>query len=195
MNILAHLYLADDSSTSAAGQILGDMVKGRLDGRYTATIENGIRLHRAIDSFTDQHKVTAKLRQRFVPPFRRYAGILVDIGFDYCLATQWSYYSHQPLPEFTRQAMARVGREWPAGAPCVIERFTGLDTVMNAYRQPPGLQRALDSVARRLRYDNPLPRALPALLHEYEQLAAGFDVFFPILRDHVNQLASRLSAS
>lgn len=192
MNLLAHLYIAQHTHTSAAGQILGDMIKGRLDGRFSPRVEAGIHLHRRIDTFTDQHSVTAQLRQRFAPPLRRYAGILIDIGFDYCLARQWPYYSNTPLPHATRHMLARVSAEWPHNAPTTIQQLAGLDVVLAAYAEPAGLQRALDSVARRLHRASPLPHALPALLAEYEALAAGFDVFFPALCSHARQQARLL---
>src|SRR5690625_4336633 len=86
MNLLAHLWLADRSHTSAAGQILGDIVKGRVsEGHFQPAVTRGIRLHRLIDSSCDAHKVHRDLRRSFSPPMRRFAGIIVDIGFDYAL--------------------------------------------------------------------------------------------------------------
>ncbi|HLQ85374.1 MAG TPA: ACP phosphodiesterase, partial [Salinisphaeraceae bacterium] len=167
MNLLAHLYLAETSHTSAAGQILGDMVKGRLEGRLDAYTEAGIRLHRSIDSFTDRHPITAELKQQFAPPLRRYAGILVDIGFDYCLARRWPQYSDQSLASSAQAMVARARAEWPTHAPMPARRLQGLDRVIAAYAQADGIQRALDSVASRLRHPNPLAQALPALLHHH----------------------------
>ena len=71
MNLLVHLYLAERTGTSAAGQILGDMVKGRLDGRHGAAVERGIRLHRGIDRVSDDHEAHRAMRRRFSPPLRR----------------------------------------------------------------------------------------------------------------------------
>lgn len=189
MNLLAHLYLAELSDTSAAGQILGDMVKGELDGYYDSRTEAGIRLHRRIDSFTDRHPVPAQLRRRFAPPLRRYAGILIDIGFDHCLARRWRSYCDRPLAQSARQMVTRARSEWPPNAPIPSQRLAGLDHAIAGYVQPAGLQRALDSVARRLRHDSPLPAALPALLAEYDAMAAGFETYFPQLCAHVTTQA------
>lgn len=51
MNYLAHLYLAPDDDESLLGNLMGDFVKGPLDGRFSPGIAAGIRLHRHIDSF------------------------------------------------------------------------------------------------------------------------------------------------
>jgi|SRR5699024_5627952 len=191
MNLLAHLYLAERTQTSAAGQILGDMVKGRLDDRYNADIMQGIHLHRRIDSFTDQHPVTAQLRRQFAPPLRRYGGILVDIGFDHCLARRWHDYSNQPLPQFAAAVVARARQTWPHNGPMPAQHLAGLDQVIAAYDDPTGLQRALASVSNRLQRTNPLAQALPALLQRMPAIGAGFEAFFPALCAHVEQTAAR----
>lgn len=163
MNLLAHLLLAEQSDTSFAGQILGDDVKGRLDRRFPAAIRRGIRLHRAIDSHSDAHAGHRRLRRLFEPPLRRYAGILVDIGLDQSLVRYWHDYHDAPLAVFARRAQQRVVAEWPPAAPFGVERLQWLARVLTGYAEPAGIQRALDSVASRLRRDNPVASALPAL--------------------------------
>lgn len=187
MNLLAHLYLADLTGTSAAGQLLGDRVKGRLDGAMEAEIERGIRLHRAIDGFTDRHPLTAQLRDHFAPPLRRYAGILVDIGFDYCLARSWAHYSDTALESFAETLVNTARQQWPAGPQWPHRPGTGLTQVLIDYRRPAGLQRALNSVDARLRRPSPLPAALPALLAQQQALTTAFDTFFPQLCAHARR--------
>lgn len=180
MNLLAHLLLAERSDTSFAGQILGDEIKGRLDARFPAPVRHGIRLHRAIDAHSDAHAGHRRLRRLFEPPLRRYAGILVDIGLDQALAGQWSHFHHAPLPVFARDAQQRVIAEWPDRAPFDAARLAWLARILSGYADPAGIQRALDSVAGRLRRENPVASALPALAHRGE----AFDSeLAPILHD------------
>lgn len=163
MNLLAHLLLAENSDTSFAGQILGDEVKGRLDARFPPAIRRGIRLHRAIDTFSDAHAGHQRLRRLFEPPLRRYAGILVDIGLDRALTRQWQAFHPLPLTIFAAHAQQRAIAEWPRAAPFDAARLQRLAEVLAGYSQPAGIQRALDSVAGRLRRDNPVASAWPAL--------------------------------
>lgn len=188
VNLLAHFYLANLTATSAAGQLLGDLVKGPLDGTFGPSIERGIMLHRAIDSFTDTHPTTVDLRRRFAPPLRRYAGILIDIGFDHCLARQWIDYSDVELSQFAEQIAARAYRDWPPQAPQPAPQQAALTQVLINYKHPAGLQRALDSVDRRLTRTSPVASALPALMAEYPALERGFEHFFPALCAHIQQL-------
>ncbi|GAB3686074.1 acyl carrier protein phosphodiesterase [Salinisphaera aquimarina] len=184
MNLLAHFYLAQCSGTSYAGQVLGDVVKGRLDDRYSAAISQGIRLHRHIDRFSDDHANHLALRNRFEPPLRRYAGILVDIGFDFSLARAWPAYSDQSLATFASQTEQRVRAEWPDAAPFDNSRMQGLAGILAGYDKPEGLQRALDSVARRLRRANPVSDALPELLMQRD----AFDDALPALLSDLEHL-------
>ncbi|MES1940560.1 hypothetical protein T5B8_09961 [Salinisphaera sp. T5B8] len=180
VNLLAHLLIAEYTHTSFAGQILGDEIKGRLDDRFAPTIRHGIRLHRAIDGHSDAHSAHRRLRNRFDAPLRRYAGILVDIGLDHALARAWPQFHDRPLEAFARDAQRRVIDEWPAQAPFAATRLQGLETILVGYRAPQGIQRALDSVARRLRRDNPVAAALPAL--EAQQSAFDQEIAL-IMRD------------
>lgn len=178
MNLLAHLWLADRSGTSAAGQILGDIVRGRIDEpRFDSRTDHGIRLHRAIDSTSDAHPAHSELRGRFKAPLRRYAGIIVDIGFDYALARRWTDYSDESLDAFAHRLSALVADEWPADAPIAAPDVASLAALLGGYVRPTGIERALVAVGSRAKRHNPLSQALPALIGEYE----GFAGYLPTL--------------
>lgn len=184
MNLLAHLWLAERTDTSAAGQILGDMIKGRLDGPvFDPATDHGIRLHRRIDSCCDAHPSHHAVRARFAPPLRRYAGIIVDIGFDHSLARNWANFHGQTLPYFAERMEQQVRDEWPAEAPINADRLRGLGATLSHYRYAEGIERALYSVSQRLRRNNPLADALPALLTQN----AEFDRQLPILMPALEQ--------
>lgn len=186
MNLLTHLWLAERSDTSAAGQILGDIVKGRLDQpRFDARTDQGIRLHRAIDSASDAHPAHRELRERFQPPLRRYAGILVDIGFDHALARCWREYSSAPLRDCVRYMAARVAREWPADAPVPAPDVEGFAGMLAGYATPDGIERALASVGRRAMRRNPLGKALSPLLSEYPGFVTRLPTILDALQDIV----------
>lgn len=95
MNYVGHIQLAHHSSTSKLGNFLGDFVKGSDLSSFSAQIQQGIELHRAIDSFTDNHPVTVNLRQRFPSEVRRMAGVIIDVYFDHLLCKHWQNYSSE----------------------------------------------------------------------------------------------------
>lgn len=182
MNFLAHLYLADITHTSFAGALLGDFVRGRLDGGFGPSLATGIALHRRVDSYTDNHPIVRKAFQRFEPPFRRYAGILADVYFDHLLARRWPQFCDAPLEAFAERACGAIRRQWPRHhPPFPAERLDRLPALLISYRTPDGIDDALAGLDARLSRASPLPGALPHLQAHDTALSADFDAFFPAL--------------
>ena len=101
MNYLAHLLLADDEDEARVGQVLADFVDARSIVKLPRGIQAGIRAHQAIDVFSDGHPAFGAARRRLRPPYRRYAGVLIDMYFDHYLAANWVRHgSGEPLAEF-----------------------------------------------------------------------------------------------
>lgn len=92
MNFLAHVLLAEPSPDSIVGNVLGDFVKGTVDSfpsSFDKGVVKGIRQHRAIDAFTDSHPTFAAAKSLLSPARRRYAGIIVDIYYDYLIGQSY----------------------------------------------------------------------------------------------------------
>ena len=92
MNYLAHLLLSGPDRDMQVGGLLGDFVKGPLKGELPTRVEQGIRLHRHIDTLTDGHPAFMAATRRLPGEWRRYRGILLDIYFDHLLACRWGHY-------------------------------------------------------------------------------------------------------
>jgi len=104
MNYLAHAYLSFNNSEVLLGNMICDYVKGKTQFEYTPLVQVGIRLHREIDQFTDQHPVTKKMMQLFHPHYRLYSGAFVDIVYDYFLANDRSEFEEDiVLLKFTQR--------------------------------------------------------------------------------------------
>ena len=101
MNHLAHFLLSASDPALLVGGFLGDFVKGRLNGQYPHDIENGIKLHRAIDAFTDRHPIVRRSCLRPDNEFRRVAPIMMDIIYDYFLARHWHRFREDSLEQFS----------------------------------------------------------------------------------------------
>jgi Uncharacterized protein conserved in bacteria len=99
MNHLAHVLLAGDEEALQLGGMLGDFVHGRPDPqRWPERVIAGIRLHRAIDVYTDAHAEVLAAKARLPPPYRRYAGIALDMWFDHCLARDFTRWDDRRWP-------------------------------------------------------------------------------------------------
>ena len=101
MNYLAHAYLSFNYPHIVVGNMISDFIKGKKQFDYTPAIQNGIRLHRAIDEFTDTHEATLELKAYFKPQYRLYAGAFADVVYDHFLANdESSFATDQELQEF-----------------------------------------------------------------------------------------------
>lgn len=67
MNYLAHAYFSFGDPAILTGNMISDYVKGKKQFDYPIAIQKGIKLHRAIDQFTDDHATTKAIKQIFLP--------------------------------------------------------------------------------------------------------------------------------
>ena len=183
VNFLAHLYLADTHDHCLAGALLGDFVKGKLIDQYSQHWLNSINFHRQIDRYTDNHAAIGKARQEFQPPYRRYAGIIIDLMFDHFLVRDWHRYSQQPLAEFEQRCYRQLANDAPH-FPQPAQRLTQYlvdHKLLSGYGDLVTVNRALTGVGSRLTRANPLATAESAITTAYEQLDQQFQLFFPEL--------------
>ena len=132
MNLLAHALLASPDAELMLGSLIGDSVRGRIDPALPPNVRAGVALHRAIDAYTDSHADVAAARALFVPPFRRYAGILLDVWFDHLLARQWAEHGEGELDAFSLRVRAMLSGD----ATIVPERMRGFIAYLEAHDLP-----------------------------------------------------------
>ena len=97
LNFLAHLYLSGSNSKIMIGNFIADHIKGNQFTHLGPEIQQGIKLHQKIDTFTDTHEVTRRSKRRLHKRYGLFAGIVIDIFYDHYLAKNWNDYSEIPL--------------------------------------------------------------------------------------------------
>ena len=102
MNYLAHLFLAGTHPEMILGNFIADHVKGSDVLNYSENTRKGISMHRAIDTFTDQHPVVKQSISRLRTDFRKYSGVIVDMYYDHYLSAHWDEYSPVDIHTFTK---------------------------------------------------------------------------------------------
>ncbi|MFC5436669.1 ACP phosphodiesterase [Rhodanobacter umsongensis] len=194
MNHLAHALLAGDDEQLQLGGMLGDFLHGRAETiLLPRPVIDGIRLHRAIDVYTDGHPEVLAAKALLPPPYRRYAGILLDMWFDHCLAREFSRWAAGPLDDYSAALRALLHRQ-DALLPPALRRFRGY---MDAHDLPAGyadrttLGKALTGIGQRLSRANPLDVALPVLAQRDALLQPHFEAFFPRLKEFAQDWIAR----
>lgn len=194
MNYLAHIYLAGDTEESLLGNIMGDFVKGPIDGGLHPEIERGIRTHRKVDAFTDSHEVYRASRRLISPERRRFSGIIMDLAFDHLLARNWAMYSDKDLGALIRETYDVLIRrrdllpeKFRLSLPRMIE-----EDWLGSYQTLEGAGIAIDRISGRLRRrfgrENTLKGAIGEVERNYEELERNFNAFFPELISFVEDL-------
>ncbi len=183
MNYLAHLYLSGENPQRMVGGLLGDFIKGPLRGDFPDTIECGIQLHRQIDVFTDRQPEVQIAIERFSPPYRRFAGILLDLCYDHMLAANWPQYHDRELDIFCQdfyRTLASYHNILPAGAKRFCEVAPRVNWLQN-YARFEELEIMLERIGQRFRNPVPLQEAFPFLEQQYPLLEQEFHQLFPRL--------------
>ena len=183
MNFLAHLFLSGDAPELLVGNLMGDFVKGRLDGRFPPGIQRGILFHREIDSFAGQNPHFLRSKRRLDQSFGHYRGVLVDLFYDHFLAAHWEDYSDVPFSLFISDAW-RILCEHREFLPHRLQRIMPLLFIewLPSYSEIGGIASVLHRMSRfRLKRANRLWEGAEALSRHYEGLYGDFREFFPEL--------------
>lgn len=184
MNVLAHALLAGGDAGLRLGGVMGDFVRGTPDDSLPPRVVDGIYLHRAIDGYTDSHPAVRAAREAFEPPFRRYAGIFLDVWFDHCLARDFARYCPTPLQAFSDNLRAELHTADPI-LPEGLKRFLSYmdaNDLPAGYAQLDRVAAALGGLSRRLSRANPVAESVPLLVGHDAMLRATFAGFFPQLQ-------------
>jgi acyl carrier protein phosphodiesterase len=184
MNFLAHLYLSGNNPKIMVGNFLGDFVRGRNLERYDNDVACGIRLHRFIDEFTDNHPTVAVSKHRLREKYRHYSPVIVDIFYDHFLAKDWRLYHNENLSAFAQNAYAIISQYHevlPPDAKHMLPYMINGDWLVN-YSKIEGIHKALIGMSRRTKFDSKMDESVTELRNYYSDFQVEFESFFPELK-------------
>jgi len=169
--------------------LFGDFVKGRDLSHFDEDIQYGIRLHREIDSYIDNHPIVKELLHALYPSLPKVAGIAVDLFFDHILAKNWNDYSDVPLEDF----VIKFNNFEPNfdGYPEQEFQFTLLHMKRGEwllkYGTLEGLQRACEGVSKRISFSNTLFNGRQVFEEDELVITAAFHKFMKEAIPHFEQ--------
>jgi acyl carrier protein phosphodiesterase len=184
MNFLAHLYLSDSKNEWMVGNFIADAVKGNAIENFSEGIKEGIRMHRAIDSFTDQHPIVKESVQLIRFQQGKFAAVVMDILFDYYLAKDWHLHHTDPLEKFSEQSYDILGSyksQFPEPMPFVFDMMLRDNWLYN-YQFKSGIQKSLNGMQNRVSHPNDMGKGVELLDLKGTQLQENFNLFFNDLK-------------
>ena len=187
MNFLGHLYVSGEDPMVIVGNFMADGVKGRDLSGWSPKLQQGIRMHRHIDSFTDTHPLTLLGRERLRAHCGKYAGVALDLFYDHVIASQWSMLRAEPLQQFAQRMYTLLSAHsdiMPERAQHMLPYMVEHDW-LNTYATIPGLGRALAGLARRSGAGDRLAGSETVLKEHIEAYTAECLAFLPLLETHL----------
>ena len=194
MNYLAHAYLSFHNPDILVGNMISDFVKGKKQFDYPDTVQKGIRLHRAIDTFTDQHTATKEAKQYFKPAVGAYAGAFMDVVYDHFLALDSGELSATGWKGFAEEVYLQLAAQetiLPEKFARILPYMTTQNWLVN-YRFTRGIENSFNGLARRAIYLSGSAQVFALFTEHYTTLERHYRDFFPdvkkFARSHLDTL-------
>lgn len=185
MNYLAHAYLSFQQPGIIVGNMISDFVKGKKQFDYPATVQKGIKLHRAIDQFTDTHEATQQLKSFFRPQYRLYSGAFADVVYDHFLANDLNEFNaEKKLKEFAGSIYVVLENEYNILPPLFQKMLPYMkehDWLYN-YRHKWAIEKSFEGLVRRSAYLTESKIAFEIFNEHFESMQVCYSDFFPSLK-------------
>jgi acyl carrier protein phosphodiesterase len=195
MNFLAHLYLSQNNTNLIIGNFIADGIKGKDLQQFSSAIQEGIVLHRAIDTFTDAHPVFRKSKRRLNARYRHYDSVIIDIFYDYFLAKNWHNYSAIPLDIYTQGIYSVLGKNesiFPENSKRFYDYMVEYNILYN-YQYLEGIERVLKGMNNRTQGKSQMDLAIEDLRILTKEFEEDFTVFFKDIKEFVNRKLKELT--
>jgi len=189
MNFLAHIYLSGNNEYIIIGNFMADGIRGKQFEKYPEAIQKGILLHRAIDTFTDEHPLFRQSTKRLHERYHHYAGVIVDIYYDHFLAKNWGKYSEENLDDFVSEFYQSLHQSHAVLSEKTknILPYMEKQNWLSSYQTIEGIHQILTQMDRRTQNNSNMRFASEELLAFYAEFENEFTLFFEDIRNYCSQ--------
>lgn len=190
MNYLAHAYLSFNKPEILVGNLISDFVKGKKKFDYSPGIQQGMALHRAIDSFTDEHNASKDAKIYFKPHYRLYGAAFIDIVYDHFLAIDLNEFNDSILFSFSQQVYS-VMDDYISVFP---DKFQGIYPYMKTYnwlynyQHRWAIKRSFNGLVHRAAYLTESDNAFRIFEENYTGLQECYHNFFPDVKQFAYEI-------
>ena len=186
MNYLAHSFLAF-SDEQIVGQFLEDVIRNKDRFSFPEKIQQGITLHREVDTFTDAHPEISEAKKIFSPLVRLYSGAFVDVAMDYFLANSMSDADLKKHAEKVYLVLRKYQEFLPEK---LMRMVNGMekDNWLYNYKEDWGIQYSMQNVLNKAKYLEKDLATFEIFMNHKPQLQKHFEAFFPDLLAHAEKV-------
>lgn len=151
MNWLAHIFLSEYNIEFQIANYLADPLKGKVWDNASIHIENGMKIHKLIDLYTDSHILFKNSKNRLGNKGLLKA-VVIDLSYDYLLTKNWDSFSKIPLDKFLNEFYEnshKILPSLPIHASTPLKRMVDFD-LLNKYQSLEQLNEGFKRVDKRL---------------------------------------------
>lgn len=179
MNYLGHIYFSNDNHELMYANLYGDFIKGSRFSHHADVIQEGIKLHRNIDFYLDQHVTVKHLLHTLYADLPKVSGIAVDLYFDHLLAKNWSRYHADSYTDFLESFYTYQPLYWCEYSDSFKQFIEAmrLHHWLNHYSGIEGLTKMCLGVSKQLSFENKLTQATHVFLDNEIVITSCFHTF------------------
>jgi len=195
MNHLAHAYLSFGNPDLLVGNLIADSVRGKQINDFREEIQNGIRLHRQIDEYTDKHQVVRQLKDVFSNTAGRYNASFLDISFDHFLALDESNKPSEGWDSFAQWCYIEIDKrlyELPDNFHQLFH-YMKEDNWLYNYRYGWLIKKSFEKLTERAAFLDNNINVYKEFVDNYDIIRGGYEEFFPQLKNYVLNILSKKS--
>ena len=159
---------------------MADVVRGKSYLDYPKKIQQGLLLHREIDTYTDAHPIPRRSSKLLHSRYHHYSSVIVDIYYDHFLAKLWEDYSDVPLEDYTADfyRLLQKNLHWMPERIQHMSSYMITDNWLCNYRKFEGLERVFQGMNRRTQFKSGMDTAVEDLELYYNEFESHFKAFF-----------------
>jgi acyl carrier protein phosphodiesterase len=190
MNFLGHLYFSRNDKELMLANLFGDFVRGKDLSNFRPKTQQGIFLHRQIDSYIDNHPAVHDLLQILYEPLPKVAGVAIDLYFDHLLALNWNTHHPEKLEIFIQKFYDSIDLNHPEFSSDFRYMISKMQEKnwLYQYQFEHGLYKACLGVSSRISFENELKNGL-SVFHSFKtDIQRAFNLYMTDANVHLNHL-------
>lgn len=189
MNYLAHLFLSCENEDHIVGNFIADSIRHRELAGFSPVIQQGVVLHKYIDTYTDNHPIVKQSTKRLHALHGKYSPLIIDIWYDHLLTRHWKEYSDESLRGFADR-MYKILQDRIHLMPAKMQRnlpIMAAEDWLYRYQSVEGMRTTFNRFQHRLSRPELLAGVIENLGTLDSELDEDFRAFFPDLIKHIHE--------
>lgn len=162
------------------GNFMADAIKGNSYLKFEEAIQQGILLHREIDTYTDHHEIVRQSKRRLNKRYNHFSGIIIDIFYDHFLAKNWHQFSAIPLELYSAEVykvLKNNTKIYPTKVNQLLH-YMVFENWLLSYQQTDEIKKVLTRMSLRTQHKSYMNLAIEDLLLHYDAFESDFLLFF-----------------